>query len=154
MAASPFDAFARPRDPHERYLVEYQSIAIAVFKEAEGLDVARDTLDIEEGGREDLVAVTGPYSKGSFILREGESEDLELFRWFEKSRDADHLASSRRSGAVILVDGAGRERMRWKFRAGVITHWEGPADPPRPGRVYAVEALEVAHEGLEPVVRF
>lgn len=151
--ASPFDSFARPRDPHERYLLEYQSIAIALFKEAEGLVSERETLDVEEGGREELLAVTGPYSKGTFTLREGESEDLELYRWFEKSRDADHLASSRRNGAVILVDGAGRERMRWKFRAGVITGWEGPEQPPRPGRSYPVETLEVTHEGLEPVVR-
>ena len=151
--ASPFDSFARPRDPHERYLVEYQSIAIALFKEADGLTTSRETLDLEEGGRDELLAVSGPYSKGTFTLREGESEDLELYRWYEKCRDADHLASSRRSGAVILVDGAGHERMRWKFRAGVITGWEGPLEPPRPGKAYAVETLEVTHEGLEPVAR-
>lgn len=153
MAASPFDSFVRPRDPHERYLVEYQSLAIAVFKEVEGLITERQTLDLEEGGREELVAVSGPYAHGTFTLREGESEDLELYRWYEKCRDADHLASSRRNGAVILVDGKGQERMRWKFRAGVITGWEGPLDPPKPGRGYVVEQLEVTHEGLEPVLR-
>jgi hypothetical protein len=43
--------------------------------------------------------------------------------------------------------------MRWKFRAGVITEWEGPSDPPRAGKPFAVETLTVAHEGLEPVFR-
>ena len=87
------------------------------------------------------------------MRRDGPAEDLELYRWFEKSRDADHLASSRRSGAVILYDGSGRERMRWKFRTGVISHWEGPMQPPKAGKTFTIEAMIVAHEGLEPVVR-
>lgn len=153
MTGSPFDAFARPRDPHERFLVEIQSLVVGVFKEADGLDAGREVLEIEEGGREEKIAVPGPYAQGTFTLREGETDDLELFRWYEKSRDADHLASSRRSGAIILVDGLGRERMRWKFRTAVITSWEGPSQPPRPGKPFQIETLEIAHEGLETVLR-
>src|SRR3954467_6413619 len=103
--ASPFDDVVKPRDPHERYLVEIQALIVGVFKEAQGLDLGRDIQEVEEGGREERVELPGPYSKGRFRLHEGEADDIELFRWFEKSRDADHLASSRRSGAVILVDG-------------------------------------------------
>ncbi len=152
MPGSPFDAFVKPRDPHERYLVEIQSLVVGVFKEAEGLDMERETIEVEEGGRAEPIAVPGPYAKGTFVLREGETDDLELFRWYEKSRDADYLVSSRRSGSVILVDAAGRERMRWRFKAAVITTWEGPTQPPRPGRPFEIESVEIAHEGLEPVL--
>ena len=62
MSSSPFETFARPRDPHERYLVEIQSLVVGVFKEAEGLDPAREIMEFEEGGRDDLVAIPGPYS--------------------------------------------------------------------------------------------
>ena len=152
MPGSPFDTFGSPKDPHERYLVEIQSLVVAVFKEAEGLQSEREALELEEGGRDDRIALPGPFSQGTFVLREGEADDLDLFRWYEKSRDADHLTSSRRSGSVILVDGLGRERMRWKFRTAVITTWGGPSQPPRAGRPFAIELLEIAHEGLEPVL--
>src|SRR5687767_6219632 len=109
MAPSPFDSFAKPRDPHERFLIEIQSLVVAVFKEAEGLQSEREILELEEGGREERLSLPGPYSQGSFTLKDGETDDLELFRWYEKSRDADHLASSRRNGSVILVDGRGHE---------------------------------------------
>ena len=151
--ASPFDDAVKPRDPHERYLVEIQALIVGVFKEAQGLDMGRDIHELEEGGRAERVELAGPYSKGRFRLRDGEADDLELFRWFEKSRDADHLASSRRSGAVILVDGTGQERIRWKFRTGVITEWEGPEEPPHPGKPFTIETLGVSHEGLEPILR-
>lgn len=153
--SSPFDDFARPRDPHARYLVEIQSIVVGVFKEASGLDVGRDVLEVEEGGREDRISLPGPYSEGSFVLRDGEADDLELYRWWEKSSVADHLASSRRSGAVILVDGSGRELMRWKFRTALLSAWEGPGPdrPPRPGKAFTIDAMEIAHEGLEMVLR-
>ena len=150
---SPFDDAVKPRDPHERYLVEIQAFVVGVFKEAEGLDLGREMLAIEEGGREDKVTIAGPYAKGRFRLLDGEADDLELFSWFEKSRDADHLASSRRSGAIILVDGSGQERMRWRFRAGVIMEWEGPDQPPRPGKPFQIQTLAVAHEGLEPLMK-
>ncbi len=154
MPDSPFDDFARPRDPHERYLVEIQSLVVGVFKDADGLDAGRELTELDEGGREDRVAIAGPFAQGVFTLREGETDDLELWRWYEKSRDADHLASSRRSGSIILVDGAGREKGRWQFRTAGITGWAGPLAPPRPGRPFAIETLEIAHEGLEPVFRF
>jgi len=153
MTGSPFDSFARPRDPHERYLVEIQSLVVGVFKEAHGLDAEREEVEIEEGGREERISVPGPYAQGSFVLREGETDGPELYRWYEKSRDGDHLASSRRTGAVILVDGRGVERMRWRFRAALISVWEGPQKPPRDGRPFTIEAIEITHEGLEPVFR-
>jgi phage tail-like protein len=153
MTGSPFDGFVRPKDPHERYLVEIASLVVAVFKEAEGLDVERDMEEVEEGGREERIAVPGPFAKGTFVLRDGETDDLELYRWYEKSRDSDHFASSRRSGFVILVDGAGHERMRWKFRTALITAWDGPKKPPKPGHSFEIEGVEIAHEGLEPVIR-
>lgn len=154
MTGSPFDHFARPRDPHERYLVEIQAFIVGIFKDADGLDTEREMLDVEEGGRDESVTIPGPYAEGTFYLREGEADDLELYRWYEKSRDADHLVSSRRSGAVILVDGGGRERMRWKFRTAVITHWEGPDRPPKPGKPFTIEAMAISHEGLEPRMPF
>ena len=142
-----------PVDAHSRYLVEIKSLVVGVFKEAHGLVSEREVIEIEQGGSEYAQKKLGPYAQGSFILREGETDDLELWNWHEASVDGGVFASGRRSGAVILVNGAGDEIARWKFRAAAVTEWSGPVEKPTAGKAYEIEALEVTHEGLEIVVR-
>jgi phage tail-like protein len=146
-------AFDLRPDPGARYLVEIDHLVVGVFREAEGLSSERERLEIEEGGREELVRRMGPYMKGAFTLLDGEADDPELFRWMEKGRDGGALLSSRRSGSVILVDAAGQEVARWRFRMGVVTDWEGPQHAPEPGEPFRIERIEVVHEGLEMVLR-
>lgn len=140
-------------DRNARYLVEIQSLIVGVFKGASGLDPEREVTEIEEGGRSAPAKKLGPYAKGAFTLLDGEADDTALFKWYEQGRDGAVFASSRRSGAIILVNGFGEELMRWRFRAAVVTDWRGPADSPEPGERYEVESIEITHEGLEPVVR-
>jgi phage tail-like protein len=140
-------------DPEARYLIEIEHLVVGVFREAEGLHAKRERLDIQEGGRTEVLSRLGPYVEGVFTLRDGEADVPDLFRWMERGRGGAVFASSRRSGAVILVDGAGQELMRWRFKMGVVSDWEGPAREPAPGETHAIEKIEIAHEGLEWVIR-
>ncbi len=143
----------RMSDPGARYLVEIDHLVVGVFREAEGLSAEREQIELEEGGREEIVRLFGPYVKGRFTLRDGEADDPELYVWMEKNKGGSVLASSRRSGSVILVDGSGEEIMRWRFRMAVVAGWEGPERPPQPGEPFRIERLDVVHEGLELVLR-
>ncbi|MFC1706885.1 phage tail protein [Planctomycetota bacterium] len=138
-------------DANARYLLEIDSIAVAVFRLGEGLRSEREVLEIDEGGREFAISRLGPYAKGHITLEEGETDNPDLLLWFETCRDQDIFVSSRRTGHVIYVDGGGRERMRWRFKNARITEWIGPGEPPEPGEVYYVERLGISHEGLEPI---
>jgi phage tail-like protein len=140
-------------DPHARYLLEIKSLIVAVFKDARGLRAEREVVEIEEGGRELAVKKLGPYAQGTFTLIDGQSDDNDLWRWQEGSRDGGIFVSSRRSGCVILVDRFGDEKMRWRFRLGAVTEWAGPTEEPPPGKPYEIERMAVTHEGLEAVVR-
>ncbi len=154
----PDDVFAeffggeRHADTGERYLVELESLVVAIFKRCEGLTARRQVIEVQEGGREKPVKRLGPYAEGAFTLLEGEADGPDIFRWYERGREADHMASSRRSGSVILVDRRGLEVARWKFRHAMVSGWDGPAEAPDPAEPYAIGRLEVTHEGLEMVI--
>ena len=54
----------------------------------------------------------------------------------------------RKNGSIIVLDTQGQERVRWNFRNGWPTKWDGP-DFTSKGNDVAIETLEIAHEGIE-----
>jgi phage tail-like protein len=54
----------------------------------------------------------------------------------------------RRNGSIILLDDQRQAVVRWNFREGWISKWEGPAFNAKSNEV-AIETIEIAHEGLE-----
>jgi phage tail-like protein len=54
----------------------------------------------------------------------------------------------RKSGAIVLLNDAGEEKVRWNFLDGWPTKWTGPSFNATSNDV-AIETLDIAHEGLE-----
>ncbi|GIW72964.1 MAG: phage tail protein [Planctomycetota bacterium] len=138
-------------DPHDRdarYALELDSVLVAFFREAEGLQSEREVVEVRQGGSAVVLHRIGPFAKGLFALIDGESDDESLYQWWVRSGEGAFLASTRRNGSVIYLDGFGEERMRWRFQLAQIVEWEGEA--PRPGEAspYEIDRLVIAHEGL------
>ena len=80
----------------------------------------------------------------NIVLKRGWTKDQSLWTWRQKVIEG---KTSRTSGSIILLDEARQPALRWKFREGWPSKWEGPALNGKTSEV-AIESLEIAHEGL------
>ena len=81
----------------------------------------------------------------NIVLKRGWTKDRSLWNWRKKVIDG---KTQRAGGAIVLLDEARQPALRWKFREGWPSKWEGPALNGKTSEV-AIETLEIAHEGLE-----
>jgi phage tail-like protein len=81
----------------------------------------------------------------NIVLKRGYTRAKELYEWRKKVMDG---KTQRASGSIVLLDEARNEALRWNFREGWPSKWEGPALNAKTSEV-AIETLEIAHEGLE-----
>jgi phage tail-like protein len=56
--------------------------------------------------------------------------------------------TKRTAGSIILLDESRKPALRWNFREGWPSKWEGPGLNGKTSEV-AIETMEIAHEGLE-----
>jgi phage tail-like protein len=80
-------------------------------------------------------------------LKRGFTQDFDLWNWRKTTLDG---ATERRAGTIVLLDEARQPVLRWNFKEGWISKWEGPALNATTNEA-AIESLEIAHEGLEMV---
>jgi phage tail-like protein len=79
------------------------------------------------------------------VLKRGWTKDKGLWEWRKKVIDG---KTERKSGTICLLDEARQPALRWNFREGWPSKWEGPALNGKTSEV-AIETLEICHEGLE-----
>lgn len=96
---------------------------------------AKSTISREEQGFPNL------------ILEKGINDNNELFKWFQSITK--NGKPERKNGSVVLKDTEGREIKRWNFFRAFPCRWIGPALNCRDRSTFAVERIEIAHEGLE-----
>jgi phage tail-like protein len=82
-------------------------------------------------------------------LRRGCVRDPGLWSWYIAGLT--QSLGARRDGSIILLTPAGTPAMSWTFQAGLAAKWVGPELNAMQNSV-AVETLEIAHEGLVPVL--
>lgn len=124
--------------------LEIEGTACASFVRCRGLGASVSVLEYLEGGDSIPRKLRGDLSLQNIVLERGLSRSRELFLWQERS--------DRRDGSILLLDEAGREMIRWSFQRGWPCRWQGPRlDAQRDG--VALETLEIAHEGLQWVLR-
>lgn len=119
--------------------LEIEGLSAAGFVSCRGIGGARDLFEYREGGFDGVRLFAGTPAAGSLLLERGLCHDRSLWEWFERGDS--------RAGAVLLLDGKGREAARWSFESGWPCRWEGPELRADMARV-ALERLEIAHEGL------
>ncbi len=135
------------KDPFRAYnfLVEIDGITRAGFRECSGLDTSQDPIDYREGGEPIHVRkLPGLVKYSNISLKRGITDDAELWNWRKTVMDG---KVERKNGSIILLDDTGAEKLRWNFVEGWPSKWTGPTFNAT-GNEVAIEALEIAHEGV------
>ena len=140
---------ATRKDPFNNFnfLVEIDGIVRAGFHEASGFDSSIDVIEHREGG--DNITnhkIPGMVKYSNISLKWGTSDDHDLYDWHRQWASGDPGAE-RKSGSVVLIDRQGQEKTRWNFKDAWPAKWIGPTFSAEGGDI-AIEALELAHEGL------
>jgi len=141
--------------PGDAYLPPAQAVLLPLlpggeFQEVKGLGADLEITSYPEGGVNEhvhLLPVRHTWTRIS--LRRGVVRDPGLWSWYIAGLT--QSLGARRDGAVILLTPGGTMAMSWMFHAGLAAKWVGPELTAMQGSI-AVEALEIAHEGLIPVM--
>jgi phage tail-like protein len=136
-------------DPYGQFnfLIEIDGVVKGGFSEASGLSTDTNIIEYREGAEQQGTTrkLPGLMKYNNIVLKRGWTKDKSLWSWRKKVIDG---KTQRNSGSIVLLDEARNEALRWNFREGWPSKWEGPALNAKTSEV-AVETLEIAHEGLE-----
>lgn len=136
-------------DPYGQFnfLVEIDGVVQGGFSEVSGLTTDANIIEYREGNEQQGTTrkLPGLMKYNNIVLKRGWTKDKALWEWRKKVIDG---KTSRASGSVVLLDEARNEALRWNFREGWPSKWEGPGLNAKTSEV-AIETLEIAHEGLE-----
>jgi phage tail-like protein len=134
-------------DPYAafNFIVEIENVTVAGFHEVSGLTTETDAIDYRNGDEENIVRKLPGLKKVTPIaMKRGYTDSIELWEWRKKVLDG---KTERQSGSVVLLDEARQAVLRWNFREGWPSKWEGPSLNAKNNEV-AIETLEIQHEGL------
>lgn len=134
-------------DPYSafNFLVEIDGVISAGFSECSGLTSETDIVEYRNGDEDITVRKLPGLKKFTNIsLKRGFTQSKELWDWRKKVMDGQ---TERQPGAIVLLDEARQEALRWTFREGWPSKWEGPTLNAKNNEV-AIETLEIAVEGL------
>ena len=77
----------------------------------------------------------------------GNQKKDRFFKWYKK-KIVDEQKIERKNGSIILKDTENNEVKRWNFFRAFPCRWIGPRLETNLGSEYAVERIEITHEGL------
>ncbi len=137
-------------DPYGQFnfVVELEGVKIqAGFSEVSGLTTDTNIIEYREGSEKTgtVRKLPGLMKYTNIMLKRGWTKDPALWEWRKKVIDGE---TQRQSGVITLLDEKRQPALRWKFHDGWPSKWEGPALNGKTSEV-AIEAMEIAHEGLE-----
>lgn len=119
--------------------------AVGGFNECTGLEANLETEDYREGGLNGFVhRFPTRVTWTNITLRKGIRKDTDLWNWhyaFVEGRVV------RRDGVIVLLDELHQPHTTWYFRRGLPVKYSAPSLNAQQDNV-AIEALEIAHEGL------
>ncbi|HKA37607.1 MAG TPA: phage tail protein [Thermoanaerobaculia bacterium] len=128
------------------FRLEITGLKATAFSECSGLSSEVEVIEYRSGGDAGLIRkLPGLRKYANIVLKRGITKDRELWDWYKTVLDG---AAKRRDGAVVLLDEAGNDVLRWNFRQGWPRKYEGPTLNASTSEV-AIETIEIAHEGLE-----
>ena len=131
------------------FTVEIDGIETARFQKCEGLEAETYVYEVEEGGLNHTTRkYRGRTRFPNLILEKGITENESLFNWF-KETCLENKKLERKNGSVVLKDTEGNEVKRWNFYRAFPCRWIGPKLVTNLGSDFAVERIEIAHEGIE-----
>jgi phage tail-like protein len=136
------------KDPYGQFnfLIEIDGVVKGGFSEVSGLTTDTNVIEYREGNEITTVRkLPGLMKYNNIVLKRGWTKDRSLWEWRKRVIDG---KTQRTAGSIVLLDEGRNEALRWNFREGWPSKWEGPALNAKTSEV-AIETLEIAHEGLE-----
>jgi phage tail-like protein len=135
-------------DPYGQYnfLVEIDGVVKGGFSEVSGLTTDTNIIEYREGQEQNLTTrkLPGLMKYNNIVCKRGWTQDRSLWEWRRKVVEG---KTQRASGAIVLLNEARDEVLRWNFSEAWPSKWEGPALNAKTSEV-AIETLEIDHEGL------
>jgi phage tail-like protein len=120
---------------------------VAGFSECSGIEASFEVMPLKEGGVNSHVwQLPVRASHSNIILKHGAIYLYDdLWDWHYSWVQGQ---GKRKDGLIVLNDNGGQPAKMWKFKRGIPVKWTGPSLNASQSNV-AIEALEIAHEGLE-----
>ena len=135
-------------DPYRsfNFRVEIDGTTVAAFSEASGLTADGDAVDYREGTdvRNTVRKLIGLRKYSNITLKKGYTDNEELWNWYTNILNG---LADRRSGAIILMNEAHEDVMRWNIQDAWINKIEGPSLKAS-GNEVAIESMDLVHEGI------
>jgi phage tail-like protein len=130
------------------FTVEIGGIETARFQKCGGLEAETYVYEVEEGGLNTSThKFYGRTRYPNLVLEKGISQNEDLFNWYKKTVLEDKPIE-RKDGSIILKDTENNELKRWNFFRAFPCRWIGPNLDATLRGEYAVERIEISHEGL------
>src|SRR5258708_5655833 len=114
-------------DPYAsfNFLVEIDGVTVAGFSECSGLSTETGIIEYRNGDETNTVRKLPGLKKFTNItLKRGYTNDKNLWTWRKKVMDG---KTERQSGAIVLQNESRQTALRWTFREGWPSKWDGPA---------------------------
>jgi phage tail-like protein len=135
------------KDPYAQYnfILEIDGLTVAGFAEVGGLTMEQDIIEYREGSDTATARkLPGLRKYGNVTLKRGYTQNRELWEWRKTTIDG---VTERKAGAIVLRDEAGAPALRWEFREGWVSKYEGPALKSTANEA-AMESIEIAVEDV------
>lgn len=136
-------------DPYRgfNFRLEVDGLTLASFSEVSGLVAEGDAVEYREGA--DMVnsvrKLTGLRKYGNVTLKRGYTQNKELWAWY---RNIANGAQDCRNGAIVLMDEAYKDVLRWNFSNAWINKVEAPSFNAT-GNEVAMESVELICESVD-----
>lgn len=138
----------RATDPFSSYnfKLEIEGITVAGFSEVTGLNSEQNVVEYREGD-EGITPrkLPGLTKFGNITLKRGISPDMQIYNWRKTVTDGD---ITRKNVSIVLHNEKHDEVLRWNLINAWPSKYTGP-DLKANANEVAIEAIELAHEGLE-----
>jgi phage tail-like protein len=134
-------------DPYSafNFLVEIDGVTVAGFSECSGLTSETDAIEYRNGDTDTvLTQLSGLQKFEPIVLKRGFTDNRDLWEWRKTVIDG---RTERHTGVITLLNEAREPALRFNFREGWPSIWEGPTFNAKTNEV-AINTLQIKHEGV------
>jgi phage tail-like protein len=130
------------------FQVNVEDALLGYFSECTGLEAEYETYPYAEGGQNMFVhQLRGRLRYSNIVLKRGITTSKAMLNWLQQTKER----SSRGGITIKLLDRDLSVIQTWAFSSAVPIKYVGP-NPTAEGTSFAIESIEIAHEGLTPGV--
>lgn len=131
--------------------------AMGAFSEVTGLETTIETTDLREGGyNRGTRRLVGKTSNPTLGLKRGMSLDAAFWTWIQRCMDGTYPLPYVDGSVHVFPAGVDRDAATpavWSFTNGIVTRVKAADLNAVSASSVPIEELDIAHEGLERIVR-